>query len=236
MKDISKSINKVDNVEKSNGEAIYVNDILDDNFLYAKTVRSTIAKGKIISINKPVLPEGYFYVDHTDIPGSNFIKIIFEDWPVFAIDEVNHLGEPIFLVVGPDKETVQEIISNIKIEYIEDTPVFEYENSVINYAFTKGNPKDAFKNAKKIIKEKYDTGYQEQLYIEPQGMVGYVDGDKVILEGSIQSIAWEEKIRYPVKSINLRFNNPFTESLGEIRIIFQNNSIGERLDGTLLDG
>ena len=186
MKDISKSVNKVDSVIKMSGEAKYVSDIKIDGMLYAKTVRSIHAKAVIKNISLPELPEGYYFVDHTDIPGKNFVKIIFEDQPVFAVNEVSYYGEPIMLVVGEDKNVITDIISKIEITYDVKTPLFENTNSAIDFHFTKGDSKSAFKNAKKIIAHDYHTGYQEQLYIEPQGMIGYIEGSKVTLIGSIQ--------------------------------------------------
>jgi len=186
MKDISKSIAKVDNEEKISGKALYVSDYHDEDYLYAKTVRSIHPKAIIKKIHKPKLPKGYYYVDYKDIPGKNFVKIIFEDMPVFAEKEVNYIGEPIMLIVGKDKEVIQEIEQQISIEYDVLEPVFTYTNSVINYHFNKGNIKEAFTNYDKLIRYDYDTGYQEQLYIEPQGMLGTITNDKVTLIGSIQ--------------------------------------------------
>ncbi len=56
MKDISKSVLKIDNEEKSKGSAIYVSDITLPGMYYAKTVRSSIPKGKIKKITLPDMP------------------------------------------------------------------------------------------------------------------------------------------------------------------------------------
>lgn len=187
MKDISKSIYKIDNEEKSRGSAIYASDITIPGMYYAKTVRSTIVKGKIKEITLPVMPENYFIVDYKDIPGKNVVKIIFEDQLIFAEDKVTYYGEPIMLIVGPDKSVILDLAKKIQIEYIEETPVYDYVNSAVNYNFKKGDAKTAFQNADRIIKFDYQTGYQEQLYIEPQGMVVEIDDTgKVTLTGSMQ--------------------------------------------------
>ncbi|MBU1020762.1 MAG: xanthine dehydrogenase family protein molybdopterin-binding subunit, partial [Firmicutes bacterium] len=186
MDDISKSIDKIDNVDKVSGKAIYVSDIKIPGMLYAKTLRSKIVKGKIKSITYPVLPDGYHIIDYHDIPGKNFVKIIFEDLPVFTETKINHYLEPISLFVGPEKETILDLINQTIVEYIEEEPVFEYTNSAIHYHFTKGDPEKAFKEAKRVISFEYEMGYQEQLYIEPQGMIAYNEGKKITLVGSIQ--------------------------------------------------
>lgn len=187
MKAINKSIDKLDAKEKISGQAKYINDYDMDDMLYAKTVRSSVAHGNILSINKPPLPKGYYLVDYTDIPGKNIVKMIFDDWPVFAEKTVNYIGEPIMLVVGKDKQVIDEIISRINIDYDILEPVFDHRNNVIDYHFDKGNPNDVFASDKKVISYSYQTGYQEQAYIEPQGFIGYKENDKTTLVGSIQA-------------------------------------------------
>ena len=44
------SVKKIDNEEKMAGEAIYTYDISLPGMLYAKTVRTTISKGKILKV------------------------------------------------------------------------------------------------------------------------------------------------------------------------------------------
>ena len=78
MSDISTSIRKVDADGKSTGKSLYVNDIKRPDIYHAKTVRSAYPKAKIISRTYPELPEDYYIIDHTDIPGDNFIKMILD--------------------------------------------------------------------------------------------------------------------------------------------------------------
>ena len=187
MSTINKSVPKVEAKDKISGKMKYVSDYHVEGLHYAKTVRSTIAKGVIQSIELPPLPEGVTIVDYQDIPGKNVVKMIYEDWPVFAEKNISHYGEPIMLVVGPSKEMVQAVFDKIKITYQEETPIFDMVQSKVDYHFTKGDPQTAFQEAKKTIKYTYETGYQEQAYIEPQGFIGTLEDEKVTLIGSIQA-------------------------------------------------
>ena len=63
MKDISKSIRRVDSDEKSSGKALYISDIKRDSLLYAKTYRSPYSKATIIKRKYPILEDGYFIID-----------------------------------------------------------------------------------------------------------------------------------------------------------------------------
>ncbi len=187
MFDPKKSTPKIDHEEKCSGQAKYVSDIYFDNMLFAKTVRSSIVKGKILDIFVPELPEDYYIVDHRDVVKVNYVKMVFKDWPVFTVDTVNYIGEPIMLVVGPDKQVIDEIISQIKITYQDEEPIFDLVKSVAHKSFTKGNFKEASKKAVRSIKETFQTGYQEQAYIEPQGMLAYLEEEgKITLIGSMQ--------------------------------------------------
>ena len=187
MNDIGVPITKIDGAEKISGRARYVDDIQIPGALYARTVRSTIAKGDIVAITLPELPAGCFVVDHHDIPGPNFVKIIAEDMPIFAETSVRYVGEPILLVVGPDAKTVIDVTRKIRITYDEQSPTFAWVDSGVRHSYRKGDPKTAFQQAARTIAHIYRTGYQEQAYIEPQGMLGYPEADgKVTLVGSIQ--------------------------------------------------
>ena len=187
MFDPKKSTPKIDHEEKCSGQAKYVSDIYFDNMLFAKTVRSSIVKGKILDIFVPELPADYYIVDHRDVVKENYVKMVFKDWPVFTVDTVNYIGEPIMLVVGPDKQAIDEIISQIKITYQDEEPIFDLVKSVAHKSFTKGNFKEASEKAVRSIKETFQTGYQEQAYIEPQGMLAYLEEEgKITLIGSMQ--------------------------------------------------
>ena len=186
MKDISIPIKKVDGSEKMSGSAQYIADIKMEGMLYAFTKRSSISKGEIINIDFPTIPKGYHIVDHSDVQGKNVVKVIYDDWPIFTEKKVSYIGEPILLVVGPDKQVVSDIVDQIQIEYKEEEPVFEWKDSVIHYSFNKGDGDRFFNQADRIIRESYETGYQEQAYIETQGFIGYPEGEKVTLIGSIQ--------------------------------------------------
>lgn len=183
MADISRSIKKVDNRTKMSGQEQYVNDIQIEDIYYAKTYRSTLCHGKIKSIVLPDLPEGISVISAEDITGENYVNMIFQDFPILASKKVTYYGEPILLVIGQDKEEIETVIQNIQVEYESLPPVFEYKNSVIHYDYHKS---DIDTSQYKEIDFTYETGYQEQLYIEPQGLIGYMEGDKVTIVGSMQ--------------------------------------------------
>lgn len=180
------SVTKVDFKAKFSGEALFSDDIPFKDALVAKTLRSTVARGKIKSIKLPKLPEGYYYFDRNDVK-ENVVNIIFSDWPVFADGRVNYIGEGIGIFVGEDIGVLNRLCSETVVEYEEEKPIFDMSESYIHKAFTKGNYEEAKKKAKKVIRRTYETGFQEQAYLENQAIVAYFDEhDKLTLTGSMQ--------------------------------------------------
>ncbi|MBN7573007.1 MULTISPECIES: xanthine dehydrogenase family protein molybdopterin-binding subunit [Clostridium] len=189
MDSIRKSVIKADHKIKVDGSAKYIADIKFKNSLYAKTLRSEKSKAVIKRIFIPELKDGYYVVEGKDVPGLNKVKIIQNDMSVFSDKEVNYIGEPILLVLGPDLEEVISILNDIKVEYEEGTPVFDMRNSTEifdKYEYEKGNIEDAIKKSIKVIEEEFYTGYQEQAYLETQGLVGDYEDDKISVYGTMQ--------------------------------------------------
>ena len=191
-RDISESIDKVDNGEKIGGSGLYLNDIDFKDFYYALTLRSAVCRGRIKNIRFPEEREDVFIVDHRDIPGNNYVQILEKDWPVFTDGPVSYLGEPILLVTGPDKAVLEDYLGRIEVEYEEEEPVLTLEDSVaktepvVTYKIDRwdgeklGGPDISFYG------ETFYTGRQEQVYIEPQGVAAEYTGGGVKLTGSYQ--------------------------------------------------
>ncbi|HQH33961.1 MAG TPA: hypothetical protein PLA84_10580 [Petrotogaceae bacterium] len=78
---ISDPVVRTDFEEKISAMSRYVDDLTFKDMLYAKTVRSQRTRAKIKNITVPYLDDGYFTVDHTDIPASNIVKEILDDQP-----------------------------------------------------------------------------------------------------------------------------------------------------------
>jgi len=186
LSDISDSIGKVDNKSKISGTEQYINDIPIDNLYYAGTYRSTVVKARIKKVLYPQLPKDCFIVDKDDIPGENVVNIVFEDYPVFAKESVTYYGEPICLVISKDKSLMQKILKNIKVIYEEEEATFDFKDSVVHYDIQKGNERFQVGNGIHFVEQVYETGYQEHVYIEPQGMTGQLKEGKILLTGSIQ--------------------------------------------------
>lgn len=190
MQDITKSVTKKDHFEKVSGKAAYIADYDIGEVLIGKFLRSTKANAKITGLKFPDLPEGYTLIDYKDVPANNEIAIVEKDMPVFPEEYVRYKGEPILMVVGMEEKVVDKILRDIQVDYEEAQPVYSMEKAKeyhFSYSYKKGREmEEIFRNADRVVEETFRTGYQEQAYLEPQGVVAdYKDG-KVSISGSLQ--------------------------------------------------
>ena len=188
MSSISHSIVKSDHSSKIKGSAVYVCDYPTEGMLFGKIIRSAIPKGIVKKVTLPKLPYGYYYVDKNDVPAKNEVHMVQDDTPVFT-DKPQFIGDPLGMLVGDDENTVQSLHDEIKVEYQELTPVFDARLSdeiMFQFDVDKGDYNEAVKNADKVIKHSYETGLQEHIYLETNGMIAsYADG-KMNVHGSMQ--------------------------------------------------
>lgn len=190
MSEISKAVKKVDHDEKVNGSAKYVCDYSCENMLYGALVRSTIPHGNVIRITYPDLPEGYAVVDASDLPKENYLRDANDGQQIFATDHVHYIAEAIAMICGPDEDVVRELAAKTEVVY-ELLPavctVEESKDALVTYHYTKADVEQAFENASKVYKEDLHTGYQEQMYLEPNGMLAIWDHNKMVIYGSMQN-------------------------------------------------
>lgn len=200
MDSIGTPIKRFDFDDKISGRARYCADVRLDGLLYARTLRSTRARARIISLEIPPLPAGYCIVDAGDIPGRNVVPIVYDDQPFLARDEVKYIGEPILLVVGPDRGTILGILNRIRVSYGELRPVLsihEAEQSTENFIYgdkpyfvsyecAKGDINEAIARAAHVFEDEFRTGYQEHAYLETQGFIAVYQDGRVTVSGSMQ--------------------------------------------------
>ena len=186
MEHFKNSTIKIDNEEKMSGKALFTDDLPAEGFLFVHALRSSIPCGRVRYVNVPMLPKGYYYVDASDIVKENVVNIIYSDWPVFANGRVNYYGETIGLLIGPDKEKLEELARMTTIDYYEEKPEMHFVNSEIHKEYTKGDLKSVIADHDFELTETFETGYQEQVYLETQSMIMWLDGDKITVKASMQ--------------------------------------------------
>ena len=186
---IGKSVPRKEGREKVTGRARYVDDLVFPGMLHGVTVRSPAARGRIRAIHfEGAIPWHEFtVVTAKDIPGKNCIALLIEDQPCLAAEFVNHPEEPVVLLAHHDKYLLEEARRAVRIE-IEPLPaIFSIEDSLArkeiiwgqdnifkSFLVEKGDVDSAWAGADLSLRASIETGAQEQLYIEPQGMIAQV--------------------------------------------------------------
>src|SRR5437867_1165768 len=209
---VGKSIPRKEGRKKVTGQALYVDDIRFDGMLHGVTVRSSIARGRIrnISFDHPPATAGgsdcdipwdeFTIVTAKDIPGENYVALILNDQPYLADKIVNHPEEPIVLLAHQDKYLLEEARRQVRIDYEELPAIFSLQESLAQaeiiwgednvfkkFLVDKGNVDDAWETADFIVEGEYETGAQEQLYIENNGAIAIANSNEgVTVWGSMQ--------------------------------------------------
>jgi CO/xanthine dehydrogenase Mo-binding subunit len=199
---IGKSVPRKEGREKVTGTARYVDDVTFPEMIHGVTVRSSVARGKILGIRfgEGIPWNEFTVVTARDIPGKNCIALLIEDQPCLADQFVNHAEEPVVLLAHPDKYLLEEARRAVHIE-IEPLPaiftmddslpqkqiIWGNDNIFKSYHVEKGDVSAVWDSADFIVEGEYETGAQEQLYIEPQGMIASANlTDGVTVWGSLQ--------------------------------------------------
>lgn len=199
---IGKSVPRKEGRKKVTGQALYVDDLSFLEMLHGATVRSPAARGKItnISFEGDIPWDEFVIVTAKDIPGANYVALILNDQPYLADGFVNHPEEPVLLLAHKDKYLVEEARRNVRIEIEELPAIFSLEDSLAKtqiiwgednvfkkFLVDKGNVDHAWANADLIVEGEYETGAQEQLYIENNGAIAIANpSEGVTVWGSMQ--------------------------------------------------
>src|SRR6476660_8427361 len=202
MNGIGKSVPRKEGRQKVTGQALYVDDVSFPDMLHGVTVRSSIPRGKIkrISFDGGIPWDEFTIVTAADIPGANHVALILEDQPYLAADAINHPEEPIVLLAHKDKYLLAEARRSVVIEVDELAAVLTLDDSLSKkeivwgddnvfktFRVNKGDVDTAWSEADLIIEGEYETGAQEQLYIENNGAIAIANPtDGVTVWGSMQ--------------------------------------------------
>lgn len=202
---VGKSIQRLDSIDKVIGKPIYTMDIVPENALYLKVVRSSVAHAllKRLDVSEArKYPGVAAVVTAQDIPGINESTALLPDKPLFATDKVRFAGEPLAAIASYDSSIAEEAVDLVRVEYDPLPAVFSpvdalktgaplvHKNGNIakHMKLRKGNIEQGFKDADLILERTYKSQFQEPVPLEPEaGFVIPEPDGSVTCVGSIQS-------------------------------------------------
>jgi CO/xanthine dehydrogenase Mo-binding subunit len=200
--------------DKVCGRARYIDDLSFPGMLHGATVRSRVPRGKIkkITFGGGIDWNEFVVVTAKDIPGKNHIALIEDDQPCLADGVVNHQEEAILLLAHPDRHVLPKAVASVSVEYEPlpaifslkeseclDLIIWRADNTFKTFCIEKGDVESVWAQADYVVEGEYFTGAQEQLYIEPNGVIASFDKDTgVAVWGSLQCPYYVHKALMPL--------------------------------------
>lgn len=202
---IGANVPRVDGAAKVTGEAAYIDDFVVPGALYGATVRSDVARGILRGIKRDPSFDwtGITVVTAADIPGDNVVMLIEDDQPVLAATSIRHMYEAVALVACDDPVRLQRAVKAITLDVEPLPPLLTIDDSIAKKQLVHGTDNvfkryvmehqlegkeiDALIGACDVVLEgRYEVHHQEQMYIEPQGMIAWWSDAGVHVTGSLQ--------------------------------------------------
>ncbi len=128
---VGRSLPRLEARDKVTGRAEYTHTMRLPGMLHAKIFRSTVAHGRIRSIDTraaKAVPGVHRVVTCEDVRKvipAPYYGPAFHDQPILAIDKVHYVGEPVAAVLAADPHVAEEAAQLIVAEYEELPAIFD---------------------------------------------------------------------------------------------------------------
>ncbi|WP_028319952.1 xanthine dehydrogenase family protein molybdopterin-binding subunit [Desulfatiglans anilini] len=197
---VGKDVPRNDARAKATGTATYTDDMKLPGMLYGKILRSPLAHARIVRIDTSraaALPGVKCVITAEDTP-----KIKYGNWRLFpetqdeyplAVDKVRFIGDEVAAVAAVDKDTAEEALELIEVEYEELPAVFDVNeaagegapvlhdyctnNISVNRKIQYGDVEKAFAEADYVREDTFDVHAVSHAYLEPCSALAQVDLD-----------------------------------------------------------
>jgi xanthine dehydrogenase YagR molybdenum-binding subunit len=192
---------RIDGPLKVSGRAVYTSDVNLTGMLYAVAVRSTIAKGRIVSIDagaarklpgvRAVYHRGNIKPFFRSAPPQGFSGLIDEKRPPFEDDVVSYYGQYVAVAVAQTMEQAKAAADAVRVRYAADAHNVDphlVAEKALETESERGNPDAAFQSAAVKVDQTYVTPTEVHNPIELHATVATWEGDKVTLYETSQAI------------------------------------------------
>jgi carbon-monoxide dehydrogenase large subunit len=197
---IGKPVKRREDKRLVTGHGTYVDDVSLPGMLHAAFARSTIARGRLLSVDTSeaeALP-GVVAV----FTGKSGFDVLAPWWPhmqegspdlyPLAIDDVRFVGDPIAIVIAKSRYIAEDAAELIDIEYEPQDPILDYTaaaepdspivhpelpTNIVSAPATPPDPDldEAFENAAHVVSETIYSGRCTQVPMETRGIIGSWD-------------------------------------------------------------
>ena len=207
---IGSAVERLEDLRFLRGRGEFVDDVTRPGLLHAAILRSSVAHGRIRSIDGAaarVRPGVHAVITAADLDGPPTISLrqesvpAFEPFkqPVIAAGKVRYVGEPIAVVVAETPALAEDALDAIRVD-IDALPavadrtasrsdkilLFEAAGSNLASTFTaiKGDADAAFNNAAYTRRERFKVQRHTAVPMEPRGFVAEWNDGRLTLFGA----------------------------------------------------
>lgn len=212
---VGEKIPRVDGYDKVTGRAMFTADLAPKNCLVAKVYHSTIANGKVLSIDTSEAEqvEGVVkIITFRDVPRIPYptpghpwsVEKAHQDVPdrMLLTDRVRYYGDDIAAVVAENEVAASRALKKIKVTYEEyepcidpreamkGTPVPVHEekpdNILARSEYEIGSVDQAFADCDVTVEGAYTTSMVQHCHIEPPVSFAYMEKGRIVVVTSTQ--------------------------------------------------
>ena len=207
---IGEHLARIDAKEKVLATGEFVDDIELDGMIYAKALRSAYPRAivKDIRLEKALAhPDCVRILTAEDVPFNKTGHIV-PDWDVLIAkgDTTRYIGDAIVLVASKRKETLEEIVSLVEVDYEvltpltdpkeamkEDAPKLHPKGNILTKEMiSRGNVDEAIKNSKYVVTNHYSVPMTDHAFMEPECAIGIPDGEGLLMYTASQNVYDEQ--------------------------------------------
>lgn len=231
--------------DKILGKAKYTDDLYMKDMLYGAVYRLDVPRAKIININyeKALKHQDLVaIIDKKTLKKSDKIGIITQDTPVFVGigEETRCISDAICAIAVSKKESINEILSLIEVEYKELKAITDIKsalkkdahhihedgNILKKISIQRGDADIAIKNSKYVINSSYSVPMSDHAFLETESAFCFMKNEDMIVYTSAQnalSIKKQLKEILDVKNIKVVIKNVGGSFGGKIDISVQHH-------------
>ena len=203
----------------------FVTDISPPDMLHCITVRTPLARGRVLEVRPPELPSEVRLITAADIPGENLVEAGGAVFPLLADEAVGYAGEPVALLVGPELEDLVLLEEDVAVMMEEAAPVYhpdadDEDHRAAERELAKGDPAGELANAYQVVQGEYRTAAQEHMYNEPLAALAAWE------EGTLSVYTASQWIHHTQRTCRAVLG-------GRQRVVVHATVLGEHLDGKL---
>ena len=197
---------RVDAADKVTGRALYADDLVAENMLFACPLHAAHAHARIRALDLSAaraVPGVVAVLTAADVRGEKRVGTIVADQEVIAGERVRYQGDVVAVVAGESEAAARAGVAAIRVAY-EPLPALtdprrardpaaprihddKPGNVIAAYRVRHNDPAPVFDTCARVIEREYRTSPVEHAYLEPESALAVPERDgSLTIRGSVQ--------------------------------------------------